>query len=60
MRQVRNCQLLRGGLMSRRSISQRSNVARSTVRRSNVPRSNGGGQMSCPRGPFHWHRPAIL
>jgi len=31
MRQVRNCKLLGGGLMSRGSISRRSKVARSNV-----------------------------
>ena len=42
MRQVHNCKLLGGGLMSLRSSSQRSKVWRP-----NVPRSNDGGQMSC-------------
>jgi len=47
MRQVHNCKLLGGGLMSLRSISRRSKVARSIVWRPNVPRSNDCGQVSC-------------
>jgi len=54
MRQLRNCKLMGGGLISRRSISRRSMVARSNVWRPNVPRSNGGGQVSCSEDEHSW------